>query len=93
MTIRNIVDPNGVKVNGRAITEGMTVSESDLVETTNSTSSVNLMSDGQKAATVSGASSAITTFTPPTISLDHIFYNHSYRYKLRTPSGNVGIRG
>jgi hypothetical protein len=73
--------------------EGDLVYEHSLVETTTSNASVGIDSDGQWAATVSGTYSKVNVYSPPTISLDRVYYRNSYRYKLRTPGGYVGIRG
>jgi len=82
-----------VKVDGRHASNGEEVYEYNLVETTTANASVTIESDGQPAANVAGSYSSITVYSPPTISLDRVYYRNSYRYKLKTPGGYVGIRG
>ncbi len=72
---------------------GMPVYENDLLETQGSTSSVAVNDGSSVAAVVQGTNSSITMYSPPSSGLDRIYYNNSYRYKLRSPGGYVGIRG
>ncbi len=68
------------------------VNEFDLVETQGATSSVQVNDATTPAARVYGTNSYISVYYPPA-TLDRIYYNNSYRYKLRCPGGYVGIRG
>ena len=96
--LRNITPAppnNQVTVNGHAANANQAVGEFDLVQTSGAGASVSIFytEGNQAAASVSGPSSAITTYAPPTQSLVRVYYNNSYRYKLQTPGGYVGIRG
>ncbi len=90
LTVTNIKPT--VSVNDHAPVNGDGLIGSDLISTSGS-GSVDILSNGTRAATVSGPKSTITTYSPPTYSLDRIFYNNSWRYRLNTPGGYVGIRG
>jgi hypothetical protein len=101
VTVRNIKSgaaPNLVLLNDHTqltapADNNRPVYENDLLATTGSAASVEIASDGQCAAIVQGANSSISVYSPPSYGLDRIYYNNSYRYKLRTPGGYVGIRG
>ncbi len=98
VTVRNIQShaPDYVKRNSSNLSSSNNndpVFENDLLETTGPTASVDIASNGTCAAIVQGTNSTITVYSPPSYGLDRVYYNNSYRYKLRTPGGYVGIRG
>ncbi len=86
---------NGVFKNNVAISVATSVVETDLVETrlNGAHATITIPTTNQCAAQVNDANSAITVYIPPSYSLDRVYYNNSFRYKLSAPGGYVGIRG
>ena len=77
-------------------TTGLPVFDDDLLETRAVGASV-IVEDptfvpAATAAVVYGAYSYFNVYYPPATAT-HIYYNNSYRYKLHSPGGYVGIRG
>jgi hypothetical protein len=81
------------KVNGALAANNQSVADPDYIETGSGGSLQIVVVGGSVAATVSGPTSTIVTTSPPTTALVHVFQNGSYRYRLETSGGNVGVRG
>lgn len=63
-----------------------------LLETASDDASVEICSGASLAATVKGPKSSTTVNYPPTDSMATVYYNRSYRWRLRAPGGSIGIR-
>ncbi len=89
LTIDNISGP--VWLNGTLVTSATPVGDADYLAT-GASGSVSILCDGVLAATVAGTNSTVQPYMPPAQSLTQTYYQYSYRWRLKTPGGSVGIR-
>ncbi len=84
-------DRGEVKVNGQRILQTQALSCPGLVET--GPDGVAYVYDGgAHAATIAGPQSTTTVYAPPSQQFVTVYYNSSYRWRLKTPGGSIGIR-